>query len=52
MFLVGKTLHAHLRSAQLSRDALQPVALAQGQDVSLEEVDAVFVRKDPRLGLR
>jgi glutathione synthase len=47
LFLVGGVLHAHVRRAHSQRDPHEPVALAQGEDVNLEQVDAVFVRKDP-----
>ncbi len=47
LFLVGGVLHAHVKRAQLQRDPIEPVALAQGEDVNLEGVDAVWVRKDP-----
>ena len=47
LYLVSGSLHAHVRRAQLSRDPHEPIALAQGEDVNLELVDAVFVRKDP-----
>jgi glutathione synthase len=47
LFLVGGVLHAHVRRANLQRDPMEPVALAQGEDVNLEMVDAVFVRTDP-----
>lgn len=47
LFLVAGTLHAHTRRAHLSRDPVEPIALAQGEDVNLEQVDAVLVRTDP-----
>lgn len=47
LFLVGGVLHAHVRRAHLSRDPVDPIALAQGEDVNLEQIDAVFVRTDP-----
>src|SRR4249920_1384058 len=47
LFLVGGVLHAHVRRAHLSRDPLEPIALAQGEDICLEQVDAVLVRTDP-----
>jgi glutathione synthase len=47
LYLVGGVLHAHVRRAHLSRDPLDPIALAQGEDVNLEAVDAVLVRTDP-----
>lgn len=47
LFLVGGVLHAHVRRAHISRDPIEPIALAQGEDINLEHVDAVFVRTDP-----
>ena len=47
LFLVGGVLHAHTRRAHLSHDPLEPIALAQGEDVNLETVDAILVRTDP-----
>lgn len=47
LFLVGGVLHAHVRRAHLSRDPIDPIALAQGEDINLEEIDAVLVRTDP-----
>ncbi|HEY6877649.1 MAG TPA: glutathione synthase [Polyangiales bacterium] len=47
LFLVSGTLHAHVRRASLQRDPIEPIQLAQGEDVNLESVDAVFVRTDP-----
>jgi glutathione synthase len=47
LFLVGGMLHARVRRAQLQRDPIDPVVLAQGEDVNLETVDAVFIRTDP-----
>src|SRR5690606_38323272 len=47
LFLVGGVLHAHVRRAHLSRDALEPIALAQGEDVCLEQVDAVLLLTVP-----
>ena len=47
LFLVGGVLHAQVRRAHLSRDPVEPVALAQAEDVNLETVDAVLVRTDP-----
>jgi glutathione synthase len=47
LYLVGATLHAHVRRAHMQRDPHEPIALAQGEDVNLEHIDAVFVRKDP-----
>src|SRR5687767_7907635 len=47
LFLVAGVLHAHVRRAHSQRDPHEPIALAQGEDVNLEHIDAVFVRKDP-----
>jgi glutathione synthase len=47
LFLVGGILHANVRRAHSQRDPHEPIALAQGEDVNLEHIDAVFVRKDP-----
>jgi glutathione synthase len=47
LFLVGGVLHAHVRRAHLSRDPIDPIALAQGEDINVEEIDAVLVRTDP-----
>jgi glutathione synthase len=47
LFLVGGVLHAHVRRAHLSRDPIDPIALATGEDINLEEIDAVLVRTDP-----
>lgn len=47
LFLVSGTLHARVCRAHLQHDPLEPIALAQAEDVNLETIDAVFVRKDP-----
>ncbi len=47
LFLVSGTLHAHVRRASMQRDPIEPIALAQGEDINLETVDAVFIRTDP-----
>ena len=47
LFLVGGVLHARVKRAGLQRDPVEPISLAQQEDVNLESVDAVFVRKDP-----
>jgi glutathione synthase len=47
LFLVGGVLHAHVRRAHLSRDPIDPIALAQGEDINVEAIDAVLVRTDP-----
>ena len=47
LYLVGGVLHAHVRRAHLTRDPVEPVALAQGEDVNLETLDAVWIRTDP-----
>lgn len=45
--LDGARLVATVRSARIDREAPQPVALGPREDVALDEVDVVFVRKDP-----
>ncbi|MFT3925838.1 MAG: glutathione synthase [Myxococcales bacterium] len=47
LFLVGGVLHAQVTRAQVQRDPIEPISLAQREDVNLEHVDAVFVRTDP-----
>jgi glutathione synthase len=47
LYLVGGVLHARVRRAGMQRDPVEPIALAQHEDVNLESLDAVFVRKDP-----
>lgn len=47
LFLVSGTLHARVCRARMQQDPIEPIALAQGEDVNLETIDAVFVRKDP-----
>ena len=47
LFLVGGVLHATVHRAQMQRDPIEPIALARGEDVNLEVVDAVFVRTNP-----
>lgn len=47
LFLVGGVLHGRVRRAHLQEDPVEPIALAQGEDVNLEGVDAVLVRTDP-----
>src|SRR6195952_3716999 len=47
LFLVGSVLHAHVRRANMQRDPIEPIALAQGEDINLETIDAVLVRTDP-----
>lgn len=47
LFLAGGVLHAQVRRAHMQRDPLEPIALAQHEDVNLASVDAVFVRTDP-----
>lgn len=42
----GRTF-ARLRPATMQRDAAAPITLGEAQDVCLEDVDVVFVRKDP-----
>jgi glutathione synthase len=40
-------LSASVRRATLARDVPVPLALGEAEDVDLEQVDAIFVRKDP-----
>jgi glutathione synthase len=40
-------LGARVRKATMRRDPLPPIALGSGEDVWLDEVDVVLVRKDP-----
>jgi glutathione synthase len=47
LFLDGGRLFARVAQATWSRTAPVPVALAAPEDVSLHDVDAVFVRTDP-----
>jgi glutathione synthase len=47
LFLVSGTLHARVARARMQPDPIEPIALAQAEDVNLETIDAVFVRKDP-----
>ncbi len=47
LFLVSGALHARVCQARIQPDRNEPIALAPPGDVSLEAVDAVFVRKDP-----
>lgn len=47
LFLASGVLHAQVSRAHLQRDPIQPIALAQSEDVNLERVDAVFMRTDP-----
>jgi glutathione synthase len=47
LYLVSGVLHAHVRRANMQRDPVEPIQLAQGEDVNLETIDAVFVRTDP-----
>jgi len=47
LYLVGGSLHARVHRAHLQRDPVEPIGLAQGEDVNLEGVDAVLIRTDP-----
>lgn len=47
LFLVGGVLHGHVRRAHMARDPVDPISLANGEDVNLENIDAVLVRTDP-----
>jgi glutathione synthase len=47
LFLAAGALHAQVRRARVQRDRIEPISLAQREDVNLEHVDAVFMRTDP-----
>jgi len=47
LFLDGKRLGARVREAHMRRQPLPPIELSAPQDVWLDEVDAILVRKDP-----
>ncbi len=47
LYLVGGVLHAATSRARIQRDPIDPISLAQREDVNLETVDAIFVRTDP-----
>lgn len=47
LYLDGWRLGARVRRAELRRDPLPPIVLGEFEDVWVDEVDAVLVRKDP-----
>jgi glutathione synthase len=47
LFLHGWRLGARVRRATMQRDPVAPITLGAFEDVWLDEVDAVLVRKDP-----
>jgi glutathione synthase len=47
LYLDGGKLYARVARATMQRTATPPIALAAPEDVSLHDVDAVFVRTDP-----
>ncbi len=47
LFLAAGSCHARVQRSRMQRDPVEPISLAQAEDVNLETVDAVFVRKDP-----
>jgi glutathione synthase len=47
LYLDSGRLYARVRHASMNRHAPIPVALGASEDVSLHDVDAVFVRTDP-----
>lgn len=47
LYLSGGRLRAKTRQATMSRTGPAPVILADSEDVSLHNVQAVFIRKDP-----
>ena len=47
LFLEASKLCARIRPATMKRDPKAPVILGDAQDCELEELDVVFVRKDP-----
>jgi len=47
LYLYRGKLHARVRRAHMQRDPKAPITLDEAEDVSLHEVDAVFVRTDP-----
>ncbi|MEM6961562.1 MAG: glutathione synthase [Myxococcota bacterium] len=38
---------ARIAQAKMSRESTQPVTLSSHEDIALDEVDAIFIRKDP-----
>ena len=47
LFVHSARVGARVRSAHMQRDARQPIVLGEPEDVWLDTVDAVLVRKDP-----
>lgn len=47
LFLEGRRVGARVRRARMQRDPQAPVVLSESQDLWLDEVDAVLIRKDP-----
>jgi glutathione synthase len=47
LFLDGSRLGARVRPATMRRDPLPPIVLGPPQDVWLDQVDVVLIRKDP-----
>jgi glutathione synthase len=47
LFLDGGKLYARVARASMQRKATPPIALAAQEDISLHDVDAIFVRTDP-----
>ncbi|AKF11336.1 glutathione synthase [Sandaracinus amylolyticus] len=47
LFLHGWRLGARVRRATMQRDPIAPITLGDYEDVWIDEVDAVLVRKDP-----
>ncbi len=45
--LRGKKVLARVRKATMQRDPVQPIRLAEAEDIDLVDADAVFIRKDP-----
>ncbi len=45
--LRGKKVLARVRKATMQRDPVQPIRLAEPEDIDLVDADAVFIRKDP-----
>jgi glutathione synthase len=47
LFLHQERLGARVRKAHMTRDASAPITLDEPEDLFLDEVDAILVRKDP-----
>lgn len=47
LFLRGGHVYARTSQATMQRDARQPILLGTSNEVCLDDVDAVFIRKDP-----